>query len=66
MKSKNEQAVELAEYIHEQALKEDEIFKLNAIAANKATQADGESGMVYHTRNLLNLLKEIEANDDKC
>ena len=66
MKSKNQQAVELAEYIHQQALEEDELFKLKAIAANKATQADGESGMVFHTRNLLNLLKEIQANDGKC
>ena len=42
-------------------LARDEEFKKEMIAANKALQADGESGMVYHTRNLLNLLKEIKA-----
>tara|TARA_R100000329_G_scaffold94032_2_gene78286 strand:+ start:2664 stop:2852 length:189 start_codon:yes stop_codon:yes gene_type:complete len=61
MKSEIDSAIQLCEYIHEEALKQDEEFKKEMIAANKALQADGESGMVYHTRNLLNLLKEIKA-----
>ena len=56
MKSEIDSAIQLCEYIHEEALKQDEEFKKEMIAANKALQADGESGMVYHTRNLLNLL----------
>jgi hypothetical protein len=59
MKSKKELAIQLCEYIHEEALKQDEEFKKERIAANKAMQADGESGMVYHSRNLLNLLREL-------
>jgi len=61
MKSEIDSAIQLCEYIHEEALKQDEEFKKEMIAANKALQADGESGMVYHTRNLLNLLKEIKS-----
>ncbi len=61
MNSEIDSAIQLCEYIHEEALKQDEEFKKEMIAANKALQADGESGMVYHTRNLLNLLKEIKA-----
>jgi hypothetical protein len=61
MKSEIELAIQLCEYIHEEALKEDEKFKKEMIASNKALQADGESGMVYHSRNLLNLLKKINS-----
>jgi len=61
MNSEIDSAIQLCEYIHEEALKQDEEFKKEMIAANKALQADGESGMVYHTRNLLNLLKEIKS-----
>ena len=63
MKSEIDSAIQLCEYIHEEALKQDEEFKKEMIAANKALQADGESGMVYHTRNLLDLLKKIKSND---
>lgn len=63
MKSKKQQAVELADYIHEQALAEDKIFKYNAIRANKAMASEGESGMVFHTRTLLNLIKELKSHD---
>jgi hypothetical protein len=65
MKSKKELAIQLADYIHQQALKDDLIHKKSSIENNKATQAEGESGMVFHTRNLLNLLKELEPNDCK-
>ena len=61
MKREIELAIQLCEYIHEEALKEDEKFKKEMIASNKALQADGESGMVYHSRNLLNLLKKINS-----
>jgi hypothetical protein len=61
MKSKIDSAIQLCEYIHEEALKQDVEFKKEMLASNKAQQADGESGMVYHTRNLLNLLKEIKS-----
>jgi hypothetical protein len=61
MKSEIESAIQLCEYIHEEALKEDVKFKKEMIASNNALQADGESGMVYHSRNLLNLLKKINS-----
>jgi len=63
MKSEIESAIQLCEYIHEEALKQDEQYKKEMIAANKAIQADGESGMVYHTRNLVDLLKKIKSDD---
>ena len=63
MKSKKQLAIQLAEYIHQEALKDDLIHKKSSIQNNKATQAEGESGMVFHTRNLLNLFKELEPND---
>tara|TARA_Y100001938_G_C7739164_1_gene258484 strand:+ start:294 stop:494 length:201 start_codon:yes stop_codon:yes gene_type:complete len=63
MKSKKQLAIQLAEYIHQEALKDDLIHKKSCIQNNKATQAEGESGMVFHTRNLLNLLKELKPDD---
>ena len=52
MKPKIDIAINLAEYIHELAIKEDEVYKRNMIASNKATAAEGESGMVFHSRTL--------------
>ena len=61
MKSKIDLAIQLCEYIHEEAISQDDEFKKERIAANKAIEADGESGMVFHSRNLLNLLKDIKS-----
>jgi len=63
MKPKIDVAIDLAEYIHERALKEDEAFKKDMIVNNKAIASQGESGMVFHSRTLLNVLKEIKSYD---
>tara|TARA_B100000424_G_C22838236_1_gene447452 strand:+ start:266 stop:463 length:198 start_codon:yes stop_codon:yes gene_type:complete len=65
MKPRIDIAINLAEYIHELALKEDEVYKINMIASNKATAAEGESGMVFHSRTLLNVLKELKSENDE-
>tara|TARA_R100000278_G_scaffold48498_1_gene41681 strand:- start:543 stop:737 length:195 start_codon:yes stop_codon:yes gene_type:complete len=63
MKREIELAIQLCEYIHEEAVKQDEDFKKEKIDSNRATQSEGESGMVFHSRNLLDLLKKINSND---
>lgn len=65
MTSKIDIAINLAQYIHERALTEDEDYKKNMIANNKAIASQGESGMVFHSRTLLNVLQEIKSNHDK-
>jgi hypothetical protein len=63
MKTKKQLAIQLCGYLHERALKEDEEHKKKAHAENRSVDAEGESGMVFHTRNLLELLKELKPDD---
>jgi|TARA_R110000851_G_scaffold244913_1_gene397700 hypothetical protein len=63
MKTKKQLAIQVCEYLHERALKEDEEHKKKARAEKRSADAEGESGMVFHTRNLLELLKELKPDD---
>ena len=63
MKTKKELAIQVCEYLHERALKDDEEHKKKARAEKRAADAEGESGMVFHTRNLLELLRELKPDD---
>lgn len=63
MKTKKELAIQVCEYLHERALKEDEEYKEKARAEKRTADAEGESGMVFHTRSLLELLKELQPDD---
>tara|TARA_Y100001963_G_C6498070_1_gene316590 strand:- start:322 stop:516 length:195 start_codon:yes stop_codon:yes gene_type:complete len=50
-------ALRLLDDCIEQAKKDDEVHKANAIARNKAEQAVGESFMVHHLKALRGLIE---------